>query len=61
MANKLYELIEWPKSQQYMNYDWFIKEAVPLDSSGDYLISQDRIREVANDPATNLLPEDSDG
>lgn len=45
-----YKLIVWPDSQEYMEYDWFIEEAI-LDVSGEngdcaYWIPITRIEEI---------------
>lgn len=41
---KYYILIKWPKSQEYMDYNWFHEEAIlNINSSADYFIPVNRI------------------
>lgn len=53
MEDNLYLLVQWPESQDYMDYDWFESEAfLTLDDSvsgSAYFIPLKRVKEVNND------------
>lgn len=50
--NNEYVLVPWPESQEYMEYDWFQKEAIldvnAIFGSSAYHIPKERILEIAD-------------
>lgn len=57
-----YILITWPESQEYMNYDWFRKEAYLLQAFEDqehldsaYFVPKGRYEEVQNEKTVKIL------